>query len=303
MKRTLFLLLMLLLAAALTACGKAKEADVTAAADNALSGSGQLSISDAAYLEYDNGQVTCRFRRDEDGWKWVDNEKFPLDAADLEQTLTMLDAMSASLTPLTAAVDPTVSGLDEPERYLTVTVGEETETLRFGKQTEDGQWYMSVDGGDGVYLAADELMQMMNRSVYDMAVLPTLPELTDDNLTVISVRDAEGRSARLTKTEEGWVSENRLVPDRAQAVEEALAAFRFDRCFDFDPAPEAAPLCGLDAPTVITAAYINSVGTETTLTLTLGTLREDGAYYVTLNEDTSMYLVSQDKVAAFLALL
>ena len=210
MKRTLFLLLMLLLAAALTACGKAKEADVTAAADNALSGSGQLSISDAAYLEYDNGQVTCRFRRDEDGWKWVDNEKFPLDAAYLEQTLTMLDAMSASLTPLTAAVDPTVSGLDEPERYLTVTVGEETETLRFGKQTEDGQWYMSVDGGDGVYLAADELMQMMNRSVYDMAVLPTLPELTDDNLTVISVRDAEGRSARLTKTEEGWVSENRL---------------------------------------------------------------------------------------------
>ena len=122
MKRTLFLLLMLL-AAALTACGKAKEADVTAAADNALSGSGQLSISDAAYLEYDNGQVTCRFRRDEDGWKWVDNEKFPLDAAYLEQTLTMLDAMSASLTPLTAAVDPTVSGLDEPERYLTVTVG------------------------------------------------------------------------------------------------------------------------------------------------------------------------------------
>ena len=59
----------------------------------------------------------------------------------------------------------------------------------------------------------------------------------------------------------------------------------------------------MDAPTVITAAYINSVGTETTLTLTLGTLREDGAYYVTLNEDTSMYLVSQDKVAAFLALL
>ena len=54
---------------------------------------------------------------------------------------------------------------------------------------------------------------------------------------------------------------------------------------------------------MITAAYINSVGTETTLTLTLGTLREDGAYYVTLNEDTSMYLVSQDKVAAFLALL
>ncbi len=303
MKRTHLLLLVLLLAAVLAACGKKKEADLSTAADNALSNTVQLSAVDAAYLEYDNGQVTCRFRQDEGGWKWVDNESFPLDAAYLEQTLTMLDAMSASLTPLTAAVDPTVSGLDEPERYLTVTVGEETETLRFGKQAEDGRWYMSIDGDDGVYLAANELVEMMDRGVYDMAVLPTLPELTDDNLTVISVRDAEGRSARLTKTEEGWVSENRLVPDRAQAVEDALAAFRFDRCFDFDPAPEVAPLCGLDAPTVITAAYINSVGTETTLTLTLGTLREDGAYYVTLNEDTSMYLVSQDKVAAFLALL
>ena len=45
------------------------------------------------------------------------------------------------------------------------------------------------------------------------------------------------------------------------------------------------------------------MGTETTLTLTLGDLREDGSYYATLNDDTTVYLVSQDKVAAFLALL
>ena len=108
----------------------------------------------------------------------------------------------------------------------------------------------------------------------------------------------------MTKTDEGWVLENRLVPEKAEAVETALAEFSFDSCFNFDPSPDAAPLCGLDVPSVvITAAYINTVGTETTMTLSLGTLRQDGFYYVTLNDDTTVYLVSQDKVAPLLALL
>ena len=40
-----------------------------------------------------------------------------------------------------------------------------------------------------------------------------------------------------------------------------------------------------------------------TVTLTLGTLREDGAYYATLNDDTTVYLLAQEKVASLLALL
>ena len=164
---------------------------------------------------------------------------------------------------------------------------------------------MSVDGSSDVYLAADAFVRLMDRSVYDMAVLPTLPELTEDNLTAIAVRsDDTSRNARMTKTDEGWVLENRLAPEKAEAVETALAEFSFDNCFNFDPSPDAAPLCGLDVPSaVISVAYINTVGTETTMTLSLGTLRQDGFYYVTLNDDTTVYLVSQDKVAPLLALL
>lgn len=306
MKRTFLLLLALVLVLALAACGGKEPEDAADAADNnTLSNSAQLPIAEASYLEYDNGQITCRFRKDEDSWKWVDNEGFPLDAAYIEETLAELDAMSASLTPVEPAVEAADAGLDDTQRYLTVTVGEEVTTLRFGDQKDDGQWYMAVDGQEGTYLVADEFVQRMDRSVYSMAVLPTLPELTEDNLTVITVRGSgEGQTVRLTKTDDGWVSENRPVPEEAAAVEAALADFTFDSCFNFDPSPDAAPLCGLDVPTAtITAAYVNTVGTETTLTLTLGTLREDGSYYATLNDDTTVYLVSQDKVAAFLALL
>ena len=305
MKRILLLILALVLTLALMACRSKEPEDTADAADNnTLSNSAQLPIAEASYLEYDNGQITCRFRKDEDGWKWVDNEAFPLDAAYIEETLAELDAMSASLTPVEPAVEAADAGLDDAQRYLTVTVGEETTTLRFGDQQDD-QWYMAVDGQEDTYLVADEFVQRMNSSVYSMAVLPTLPELTEDNLTVITVRQTEGeKTVRLTKTDDGWVSENRPVPEKAAEVEAALADFTFDSCFNFDPSPDAAPLCGLTAPTAtITVAYVNTVGTETTLTLTLGDLREDGSYYATLNDDTTVYLVSQDKVAAFLALL
>lgn len=305
MKRILLLIAALVLALALAACGSKEPEEPTAEDSGMLTNSAQQSVAEASYLEYDNGQITCRFRRDEDGWKWVDNESFPLDVSYVEQTLTELETMSAALTPLEPTVEAADAGLEDPDRYLTVTVGEETTTLRFGTQRDDGQWYMSVDGQEGVYLASDEFMALMDRSVYSMAVLPTLPELTDDNLTSVTVRGSgEGQIARMTRTDEGWISENRPVPEKAAEIEAALAAFTFDSCFNFDPSPDAAPLCGLDAPTaVITAAYVNSVGTETAVILTLGMLREDGFYYVTLNDDTTVYLVSQDKAAPFLALL
>ena len=305
MKRILLLILTLVLALALAACGGAESEDTASETDNStLSNSAQLPITAASYLEYDNGQIACRFRRDEDGWKWVDNETFPLDAAYIEEMLAALDATSVSLTPVEPAVEAADIGLDDTERYLTITVGEETTTLRFGDQKDD-QWYMAVDGQEGAYLVADEFVALMDRSVYSMAVLPTLPELTEDNLTVITVRGSgEGQIARMTKTDEGWICENRVVPEKAAEIEAALADFTFDSCFNFDPSPDAAPLCGLTTPTAtVTVAYVNTVGTETTLMLTLGDLREDGSYYVTLNDDTTVYLVSQDKVAAFLALL
>lgn len=306
MKRSILLTLSLLLALALAGCGQAKEDTGADAADsNVLTNEEQLLITDASALEYDNDSVTCRFRKDEDGWKWVDNETFPLDAAYVEEILTALDNMSATLTPVEPAVEPADCGLDEPDRYMTVTVGEEVTTLRFGDQKDDGTWYMSIDGQEGVYLVEDAFVTLMDRSIYDMAVLPTLPELTDENLTVITVHQMEsGKTVRLSKSDEGWVNGTKAMANGIEEIETALAELSFDKCFNYDPSPDAAPLCGLDAPTaVITLAYVNTVGTEATVTLTLGALREDGTYYATLGEDTTVYLLAQEKVASLLALL
>ena len=91
MKRVILLILALVLTLSLMAC-RSKEPEAADAADNnTLSNSAPLTFAEASALEYDNGQVTCRFRRDEDGWKWVDDEEFPLDASYVEEILTALD--------------------------------------------------------------------------------------------------------------------------------------------------------------------------------------------------------------------
>ena len=82
MKRTIFLILSLALVLLLAGCGGEKADSAMEDTDNTmLANSAQAPVTDASYLEYDNGQITCRFRKEEETWKWADNEKFPLDAA------------------------------------------------------------------------------------------------------------------------------------------------------------------------------------------------------------------------------
>lgn len=303
-RRMLLLLALLLLALFAAACGSAQDEDMADAAEGGVLPNGQQATADITYLEYDDSSVTCRFRKDEDTWKWVDNESFPLDGSYIETVLTALDQLGMDMTPIENAGELAEYGLDDAGRYLSFTAGEVSHTLHIGKQREDGTWYMRVNDETEVYLVPDELVALLGISVYDMAVLPTLPELTDENMTGITVqKNGEmSKTVRLAKRDEGW-SIGAKAFDGIADIEAALAEFTFIKCFNYDPSPDAAPLCGLDSPSaIITIQYLNTVGTESELTLCLGLLREDGSYYATLNDDTTVYLVSAETVAAFLSL-
>lgn len=305
MKRRMLLLLVLLLLALLAAaCGKAQTEDTADAAEGILLTSGQQDAADIIYLEYDNSQVTCRFHRVEDVWKWVDNESFPLDGSYIETMLSALEQLGMELTPIEGAGELSEYGLDDADRYLSFTAGEVPHTLYIGKQREDGTWYMRVNDESEVYLVSNDFTALLDISVYDMAILPTLPELTDRNMTDITVQKSGefNRIVCLTKRDEGWFIGAKAF-DGIADLEAALAEFAFTRCFNYDPSPDAAPLCGLDSPSAtIVIQYLNTVGSESMLTLHLGLLREDGSYYATLNDDTTVYLLAAEKVAAFLSL-
>ena len=304
MKRLLLLMLSLLLVLALVGCGKAKEEpDADAADANVLTNGEQLPITEAGALEYDNSSVTCRFRKDEDGWKWVDNETFPLDAAYVEEILTALDTMSAALTPLDPTVDPAECGLDEPNRYMTVTVGEEVTTLRFGDQKDDGTWYMSIDGQEGVYLVEDAFVTLMDRSIYDMAALPVLPVITEENLLSAAVQGGENVLVNIRVVDGVRKVGSRDVTEATAALVEELGRLSVTACVDYDPAEGAAAICGLDAPDAqALVTYTNELGTESTLTLTVGLPDGSGGRYVTVNDDPTIYRMEETSLVQLLTL-
>lgn len=303
-RRMLLLLALLVLALFAAACGGAQDENTADGAEGGVLPNGQQAAADITYLEYDNSSVTCRFRKDEDTWKWVDNESFPLDGSYVETVLSALDQLGMELTPIEGAGELSEYGLDDAARYLSFTAGEVPHTLYIGKQQEDGTWYMRVNDEAEIYLIPNELVALLDIPVYDMAVLPTLPELTEENMTGITVqKNGEmSKTAHLAKRDEGW-SIGAKAFDGIADIEAALAEFAFIKCFNYDPSPDAAPLCGLDEPdAIITIQYLNTVGTESELTLRLGLLREDGSYYATLNDDSTVYLVAAEAVAAFLSL-
>lgn len=309
MKKYTFLLLLMVLAAALLfGCGRRSEqieneADSELTVQNTLTGDHIVADDDVTYLEYCNGQITLRFLLDETGvWRWADEPSFPLDSTLIGQILTALQEYSPTQTFPTYALD--ALGLNDPQKYLTFESEELSGTLYIGDQAEDGSWYVMLDGADHAHTIPDDFVRLLYCSVYDMAVLPTLPAFTAENLLCVTVESGESRTF-MRKVDGEWKGLSQQVTERADEVVETLANLQVTRCFDYMPSPQALQLTGFSTPTAtITVEYLNSVNVETSLTITLGTLRsaEEG-YYVTLSGDNTIYLIPSTQLSPLLVLL
>lgn len=309
-----YMMLVLLLAAAaacLLGCGrgdKAQEEEVVAEAvtDNVLAENNMVPAEETlSLLQYCDGSITLRFTRSgEDGtWVWVDEPTFPLDGTKVDEIITALTELG-QLQEAPPAVDMEVYGLSDPQKYLMLKGDTVDSVLQIGNQAEDGSWYASVEGYETVFIIPDAFVQLLSRSVYDMAVLPTLPAFSPENLLSVTVESGESR-VHMNQTEGQWNSVNQQVTARAEEVVESLSSLQLSKCFDFLPSKQAVSFTGFSAPTAtITVEYLNSVNVESTFSLTLGALRsaEEG-YYATINDDSTIYLISSAEVSPLLVLL
>ncbi len=309
MRKYMFLVLVLgVVALCLFGCGHKAQPDTSTEADVPAA---ENAFVDAAVvdaqtklLQYCDGEITMRLRYDEGGWLWVDEPDFPLNGEKVEELLAALRELSA-LSPLSVEDDLSLYGLDEPQKYLTLTVEEEGNLhLTIGDQAEDGYWYMAVENYEGVYACPDSFVQMLGISIYDMATLPVFPALTADNATRVLVENG-ATQAFLRKVDGQWKGSSEQITERAEKTLSSLETLQVKRCFDYRPSHQALNLCGFSAPTAtVTVEYLNSVNVEASLTLTLGALQsvEEG-YYATINDDTTIYLIPSAQVSPLLTLL
>ena len=247
-----------------------------------------------------NGSVTLRFARDENGvWYWFDDPAFPLDEERLTAVIDSLGTMEGRSISKNILAN---YGLDAPEKYIAVTVGEETTTYYVSKRQKDGCVYCNDQlDVSTIYEASEAVTDLMKCSIYDLAKLPQLPELTMDNIHAVKVV-RENNAVALTVRDGKWLLSGKDVSAQVSGLADALSQLSLVRCVDYAPSKGAASICGLTKPAaVMTVTYGNSVGTESQLVLTIGDTYHDDRFAL-LDDDTTIYQFSADLAAPILSL-
>lgn len=278
-----FLLILVTLFALLTGCGK-KQKNV----EEETQVQPQVQV-DPDTVVCNNGKITLRFHKEDDKWVWVDDTDFPLDQAYVQNLLDTVQSLR-ELTPVTPAKELAEYGLEGAKAYVMLSNKDgEKSCIYLGKKADDGYYMYDGTEENGVYIAPVTLMEQISRSIYDMALLPTLPQLTMENMTALDLTAGE-KEWHLTVEDGTWYDSGANVTGKMTAVTEALSRMEVSSCVDFRPASGAAGICGLtkDA-TVLTVSY-----DDKTFTLYLGAKRNDNGYYATVNDDTTIYLLATE---------
>lgn len=290
---------MALLAALTLLCGCGKKEAQPQQEDMAVN---IVPVEGVTALELCDGEVTLRFARTDDTWYWVDDRTFPLDQ-DTAAELLALPSSLAAAEPVQGQGELSGYGLETPKKYVTATADGADSTIYVGSQTSDGHWYVLTPDGV-VRLAAQADGEALSRSIYDMAVLPELPAITEENLISLTLTGAEGKQVTFSVDESGARrSGARDVTEATASLVDELGKLAVTACVDYDPADGAAAVCGLDVPEAILAVnYVNAHGGDGALTLTVGGSTGDGGRYVTLNGDTTIYRMEETGLAQVLTL-
>ena len=290
---------MALLAALMLLCGCGKKEAQPQQEDMAVN---IVPVEGVTALELCDGEVTLRFARTDDTWHWVDDGTFPLDQ-DAVAALLALPSSLAAAEPVQGQGELSGYGLETPKKYVTATADGADSTIYVGSQTSDGHWYVLTPDGV-VRLAAQADGEALSRSIYDMAVLPELPAITEENLISLTLTGAEGKQVTFSVDESGVRrSGARDVTEKTASLVDELGKLAVTACVDYDPADGAAAVCGLDVPEAILAVnYVNAHGGDGALTLTVGGSTGDGGRYVTLNGDTTIYRMEETGLAQVLTL-
>ena len=124
-----------------------------------------------------------------------------------------------------------------------------------------------------------------------------------DTLHTAAITGASGVQINLRVVDGVRKVGSRDVTAETAALMDELSQLAVTACVDYDPAEGAAAVCGLDAPeAVLTLTYANAVGTEETLTVTVGLPIGDGGRYVTFGGDATIYRMEETSLVQLLTL-
>ena len=257
----------------------------------------ELVTASTQELTYKNESYTLRFNKNDEGaWQWKDDTTLPLDQAMVQQLIDQVSALNV-LTPVEVAEDTSTYDLDEPDRTLEIKNSDGTGlSLQLGAAADGGGYYMTRDGDmSKIYIAPEGLVQLMDRNIYELVQIPTLPALTADKITHIEARSGETAVTVVKGEGESWLCGGADVAEQLAGLTAALAeGLKLEACVDYNPSSGALPICGLTEPAVTaTVNYRSETGNPAAFTLKIGVAYGDG-FYAMYNDVPAIFKVSAE---------
>ena len=150
---------------------------------------------DELVIEKSDGSFTLT----KQGETWViGDKKYPANEGTVDSMVSSIESIRALDKMGKASNEVIAARYDLTEtKSINVTANAAGKTLRkicIGKESSTGtQCYATIDGGDEVYLIADNLVSTFNKSIDDLRS-KTVYQVNKDSITAVTSTDAEGNT-------------------------------------------------------------------------------------------------------------
>lgn len=244
-------------------------------------------IDEIAGIKYDTGSGEMAFEKTDDTWYYMADKDFPLAQTYPSQMADTFGRLKA-LRELEGGDSMEDYGLTEPVYTIALTDAEgEVTTLYYGKSTQEGAYYVTVDDTGSVYTVSAASISDLQYSLEDMAQLDTYPNIGSGNLKKEVIKQSDETTT--------YDSENEDDAENIAAVAGGLGAVTLNEVADYSVEDKNLAGYGLDENTRVTVeATYTSDEEEETLTLYIGHVNDKGSRYVMLNDSKIVYLISEE---------
>lgn len=272
-------------------------------------------------FQMDDGEVT--WVKEEEGWKLSEDEEFPVDEDKISTLTSALSSITAQRT-LEEVSNLKDYGLETPVNVIKIEKTDgSTESISVGsKNPSTGDTYIYIgENQNTVYTVTNDLASVFSGDLYDFALSEEYPSITGTTIQKIVV-DKKENSYTLESdgdSSTGWMvtgedgDKKEADSTNAGTLQSTAAGLSFSGYYEYDCQDWS--LYGLDKPKMeLTVDYTEQVivtdedetsedtgdaETKTvskTLTLYVGSLCEDGNYYVRLEDSQEVHGMSQSSI-------
>ena len=237
-------------------------------------------------LSWEYEGETLAFHRDGDGWRYDDDEAFPVDGEKIQELLGQFEAFGAAFV-ITDVEDYAQYGLDDPTCTIQLATEDESYTIELGNYSNmDEQRYVSTGDGN-VYLAVSDPLDVYDTDLSGLIANDQVPDWTQ----VTGLTFAGEQDYAVTRQEDSGLSYSEddvyftqrdgeslpLDTDLVEGYLRSLQSLALTDYVTYNATEEELASCGLDEPQLtVTVDYTgeDEDGAETSGTFVLHISRD-----------------------------